>query len=515
MFSRLTVTARLWAAVGTAVGALLLVLAFSAWRSAEVTARSDVALKVMEDKQRKAAQWSALVAANVTRVQATALASSMVLDAAFKPAITENIARIGELQSAIEALPLSEADRALLATIAKQREEVLASLKRINELKGQSDMDGAMAEAEGRFLPLSMPYLKSLTGFVELQERQQTEARAIFARERAVTVTFAGAGLLLVVVGMLVGTVWLTRSIRAPLNQAVAAAEAIGRGDLTVQIDTRREDEFGRVLKALSQMAASLGTVVRDVRAGVEGIGTASGEIATGNTDLSQRTEQTAGSLQQTASSMEQLSSGVRQTADSARTASQLAANAAAVAGRGGEVVAQVVATMDEITASSRRIADIIGTIDGIAFQTNILALNAAVEAARAGEQGRGFAVVASEVRTLAQRSAGAAREIKALIGTSVEKVDAGTRLVADAGTTMNEIVASVQRVTDLIAEISAAAVEQSKGIGEVNGAVGQLDRMTQQNAALVEQSAAAAESLREQAVRLNHVVATFRTAAA
>jgi methyl-accepting chemotaxis protein len=515
MLSRLTVTARLWAAVGTAVGALLLVLAFAAWRSADVTARSDAELKVMEQKQRIAAQWSALVTANVTRVQATSLASSMVLDAAFKPAIAENVARIAELQKAIDSLPQTEDDRTLLATIAAQRAEVLASLKRINELKGNGDMDSAQAEAEARFMPLVGPYLKSLADFVALQERQQTQARTVFATERARTVAIAGVGLLLVVAGMLAGTFWLTRSIRAPLQQAVAASEAIARGDLTVRIDTTRQDEFGRLLLSLQAMADALGRVVRDVRAGVDSITTASAEIATGNADLSQRTEQTAGSLQQTASSMEQLAGGVRQTAESARTANQLAASAAQVAGRGGEVVSQVVATMDEITASSRRIADIIGTIDGIAFQTNILALNAAVEAARAGEQGRGFAVVAGEVRSLAQRSAEAAREIKSLIGTSVEKVDAGSRLVADAGTTMQEIVGSVQRVTDLIAEITAASVEQSTGIGEVNGAVTRLDGMTQQNAALVEQGAAAAESLREQALRLSQVVATFRVGTA
>jgi methyl-accepting chemotaxis protein len=246
------------------------------------------------------------------------------------------------------------------------------------------------------------------------------------------------------------------------------------------------------------------------VRQSAESIQVASAEVASGNTDLSQRTEQAASNLQQTAGSVEQLTSSVRQSADAAAQANQLASSASAVAQRGGQVVSQVVSTMDEINTSSKRIADIIGTIDGIAFQTNILALNAAVEAARAGEQGRGFAVVASEVRSLAQRSAEAAREIKTLIGTSVDKVETGARLVQDAGSTMNEIVASVQRVTDVIGEITAAATEQSGGIAQVNSAIGSLDQMTQQNAALVEESAAAAESLRDQAQRLNGVVATF-----
>ncbi len=262
--------------------------------------------------------------------------------------------------------------------------------------------------------------------------------------------------------------------------------------------------------RQLQQALRHVEQTISAVRASAESITTATTEIASGNLDLSQRTENAASSLQQTASSMEQLTATVRHSADSAVQAKTLAASAAQVAQRGGSVVSQVVTTMGDINASSKKIADIIGTIDGIAFQTNILALNAAVEAARAGEQGRGFAVVASEVRSLAQRSAEAAREIKSLIGTSVEKVEAGTRLVADAGHTMSEIVASVQRVADIIGEISAASGEQSAGIGQVNHAVADLDHSTQQNAALVEQSAAAAGSLKDQAVRLAELVATF-----
>jgi methyl-accepting chemotaxis protein len=262
---------------------------------------------------------------------------------------------------------------------------------------------------------------------------------------------------------------------------------------------------------ALKSALARMNVAMSDVQASVSSIQTASIEIASGNLDLSQRTEQAASNLQQAASSMEQLTGNVRQSADSARQANQLATSAAEVAARGGSVVSQVVATMDEINASSKKIADIIGTIDGIAFQTNILALNAAVEAARAGEQGRGFAVVASEVRSLAGRSAEAAREIKSLIGASVDKVESGSRLVATAGDTMKEIVNSVQRVSDIISEISTATAEQSEGIGQVNASVVRLDQMTQQNAALVEESAAAAESLKDQAARLNEVVGTFR----
>jgi methyl-accepting chemotaxis protein len=326
----------------------------------------------------------------------------------------------------------------------------------------------------------------------------------------AVTSALLVGVVLLIAIG---GIGWLTfrsvmRQIGGEPAHAVAAMQEVAAGNLAVSLP---KVEAGSLLAALGDMIGSLRQTVSQVRTATDSISTASSEIATGNQDLSSRTEQTASSLQQTAASMEQLTGTVRQSADAARTASQLAQEAASVARQGGSMVEQVVSTMSEINHSSQKINDIIGVIDGIAFQTNILALNAAVEAARAGEQGRGFAVVAGEVRSLAQRSAEAAKEIKGLIGNSVEKVEAGTRLVADAGNTMGEIVSSVQRVTDIIGEISAATSEQSQGIGQVGVAVTQLDQMTQQNAALVEESAAAAESLRDQASRLAGVVATFR----
>ena len=308
---------------------------------------------------------------------------------------------------------------------------------------------------------------------------------------------------------------WLTRRVvTEPLRQAAQVMQQVADGDLSVQPASSSGDEVGRLLGSLQSMVEKLRHTVGKVRTSADSIQLASNEVAVGNADLSERTEQTASNLQQTASSMEQLTATVRQSADSAATANQLASSATQVAQRGGSVVAQVVSTMDEINASSKKIADIIGVIDGIAFQTNILALNAAVEAARAGEQGRGFAVVAGEVRSLAQRSAQAAKEIKALIGTSVERVESGSKLVQDAGSTMAEIVASVKRVNDIIGEITAAASEQSDGIGQVNTAVTQLDQMTQQNAALVEQSAAAAESLKDQARQLTEVMGVFRLSA-
>ncbi len=340
-------------------------------------------------------------------------------------------------------------------------------------------------------------------------------ARAEFGSSMTRALLACAAAFAAVVLVVAPLTVLNMNSIVEPMRQARSLAEAIAQGNLASRSEVHGADEAAELQRALLTMQDSLRGLVGEVRRSTDSIATAGSEIASGSQDLSSRTEQAASNLQQTASSVEQLTGTVRHSADSAAQANQLAASAAEVAQRGGSVVSQVVCTMDEINASSRKIADIIGTIDGIAFQTNILALNAAVEAARAGEQGRGFAVVAGEVRSLAQRSAEAAREIKALIGASVEKVDTGSRLVADAGSTMSEIVASVQRVSDIIGEISAAAGEQSQGIGQVNGAVTQLDQMTQQNAALVEQSAAAAESLKDQAARLASVVAGFRLQAA
>ena len=318
-----------------------------------------------------------------------------------------------------------------------------------------------------------------------------------------VVVVFLGVG----AIGLIVSRSVL-RQIGGEPTEAIAIMQEVAEGNLDAQIPTSHP---GSMLDGLAHMVTSLRKLVTEVRSATDSTATASGEIAQGNNDLAHRTEDTASNLQTTASSMEELTSTVKQTSDSAQTANQMATSAAAVAARGGEVVSRVVSTMQDINASSNKISDIIGVIDGIAFQTNILTLNAAVEAARAGEQGRGFAVVASEVRSLAQRSAAAAKEIKALIDASVEKVASGTQLVGNAGATMTEIVDSVQRVTDIIGEIRSATSEQSQGIAQVNTAVNQLDQMTQQNSALVEQSAAAADSLREQAMQLTQVVALFR----
>jgi methyl-accepting chemotaxis protein len=367
----------------------------------------------------------------------------------------------------------------------------------------------AMLGADSTFAALS----KTMANIVARSEAGSQEAM-LASQQRSRTTNW-----LLFAVGFLAAgaAVWLSalmqRKMVGELARAGALAKEVAHGNLNVDASTDRQDEVGDLMRSLGAMTAQLTQSISTVLESSESIRLASAEIATGNQDLANRTEQTASNLQRAASSTEQLTGTVRQSADSARQANQLAASAAEVAVRGGAVVSQVVSTMEEINTSARKISDIIGVIDGIAFQTNILALNAAVEAARAGEQGRGFAVVATEVRSLAGRSAQAAKEIKNLIGVSVEKVDSGSRLVADAGATMTEIVSAVQRVSDIIGQISSASSEQSDDISQVNAAVMELDQMTQQNAALVEQSAAAAESLREQAQRLAQVVSAFKLA--
>jgi methyl-accepting chemotaxis protein len=358
-------------------------------------------------------------------------------------------------------------------------------------------------------------YAKSQQAYADLQEfmsaRNARQSAELHERLRFLNQLIIGA-IALAVLLAIAATVYLVRAIGRPLDAAVALARRVAGGDLDARITVDSRNEFGQLLGALRDMTASLAGIVSEVRSGSEVIATASSQIAMGNLDLSSRTEQQASSIEETAASVEELTGTVRQNAENARQANGLAASASEVATRGGAVVAEVVDTMGDINASARKIVDIIAVIDGIAFQTNILALNAAVEAARAGEQGRGFAVVASEVRNLAQRSASAAKEIKALITDSVEKVDSGSRLVSQAGSTMEEIVQSVRRVADIMGEITAASSEQSAGIEQIHQAISQMDQATQQNAALVEEAASAAQSLEDSAAQLAQRVSVFRT---
>jgi len=491
---------------------LVLVLAASLWTShralnqlAMEQATSSGELAALLDRQRNLSDVHAKLYRTMTII-------GSMDDKATQAVRSEQSRALGVLAGQFETtaanLPADAADRAALGKLAglvKKYDKAADSaidLATVDPNTGVAAMQGADADYQSMIKAIAELQAASTERNVKLVDAMKSSAD-----QASLLVVLFGV---VALVGSLVFAWFVQRRLVVDLAAGSQAAQRVAQGDLSHQPDSRASDEIGDLVRAIGGMVAQLRGTISSVQQASESIGNASSEIATGNLDLSQRTEQTASSLQQAASAMVELTATVRQSADSAATANQLATSAAQVAQRGGSVVAQVVHTMDEINTSSKKIADIIGVIDGIAFQTNILALNAAVEAARAGEQGRGFAVVAGEVRSLAQRSAEAAREIKGLIGNSVAKVEAGARQVQDAGATMSEIVASVQRVTDVIGEISAATSEQSQGLGQVNGTVAELDQMTQRNAALVEQSAAAADSMRDEAKRLAAMVATF-----
>jgi methyl-accepting chemotaxis protein len=465
-------------------------------------------------KESLAQEWMAGTAANAIRTFANVKSTDPDDIAYFEKEMKSQSAQISKIQKELEPLIASEEGKRLLGVIADKRSEYIAtrnSILAIKKEKGEAGQYEVNALANEKLIPIIDAYVGAIQNLVDFQKTISKNAhQGVLDIEESSRKTMIAIGLLAVAVGSVLA--WLlARSITVPLNYAVSVARTVAAGDLTKEIEVKSKDETGQLLQALKDMNSSLVGIVGQVRSGTDLISTASGEIAAGNQDLSSRTEQQASSLEETASSMEELTSTVKQNADNARQANQLAQVASDVAVKGGEVVSEVVHTMEDINEASKKIVDIISVIDGIAFQTNILALNAAVEAARAGEQGRGFAVVATEVRSLAQRSAAAAKEIKELIGNSVEKVENGSKLVEQAGATMEEIVSSVRRVTDIMGEIMAASQEQSAGIQQVNQAITQMDQVTQQNAALVEEAAAAAESMQDQAARLSSVVGTFR----
>jgi methyl-accepting chemotaxis protein len=515
LLARLKIAQRLSAGFAAVLALSVIVGTFSVSRLARVNDNTKDLATNWLPATRSLGEYS-LDVSTIRRAEASSILSGKPdVVAAQLQRVNVQKAKAAEAWKAYASTVTSDAERAHADAIQAAQERYYAAV--------QADFDGVLASTGNREAVVASYEGESKTAFDALLtairadvEFQTNGGDSAYAESQDTYSSARWAVLGLLAAAVCVGAALafaISRSIIRPLSRALAIAETVAAGDLTSDVQSSDADETGQLLRALGRMNASLVTIVSSVRNSSDSIATGSSQIAVGNADLSQRTEEQASNLQQTAASMEELTVTVRQNADAARAATQLASSASSAAAQGGRVVGQVVTTMEEISQSSRKIVDIIGVIDGIAFQTNILALNAAVEAARAGEQGRGFAVVAAEVRTLAQRSAEAAKEIKGLIGASVEKVESGTKLVDEAGKSMADIVTEVSRVNDLISEIGAASVEQSTGIVQVGDAMQQLDQVTQQNAALVEESAAAAESLRAQAARLAEMVAVFRIA--
>ena len=513
-FNDIAVGRKLWTIV---IGLMTVMMGLVYGMQSYVASVDDETSRVVqfnEDRITLALRWKGGTELTSNRLVSSLVTTDDSLAESLQGQVKAGIAAVSEIQKQVTELTVSGASKQGLERIATERAAVLKLVAEGQKLRAEGDLTGAQRLVRERLNPAIATYVAAQEAFVELQQRERDEAKAQGLQVRTVAQwTGMGVSMLILAIGLVLA--WLTvRSVTVPLERAVGLADQIAGGDLTADIHDDRKDELGHLLRSLSAMAARLRAVVGEVRSGVESVSAASSQIATGNHDLSARTEQTAANLEETAASMEELTATVTQSAETARQANLLAGQAAQAAQRGGEVVGQVVASMQHITDSSHKIADIIGVIDSIAFQTNILALNAAVEAARAGEQGRGFAVVAGEVRALAQRSADAAKEIKGLITASVESVESGSQQVSQAGQSMEEIVQGVRRVSDLIAEITASTSEQRDGIGQVNQAVTNLDQMTQQNAALVEESSAAAASMHDQALRLAEVVAVFNVGA-
>ena len=464
-------------------------------------------------KERLINDWSHNIGIAVIRTSAIIKSSDTSLTEFFARNTEETNKKAAMYLKEVEPLLTSPEEKATFAKMMSLRGAYVSGRAEAVRLKSEGRIEESMQTHDKVYIPAAEAYQANIQRLVTLQRERVDALRGEIQQiKRDSSRTMILLGVLSVAFGAVCAW-WLTRGITRPVSAAVALARRVAAGDLSSRREATSKDEIGALQDALADMNDQLLALVTEIRSGSHAIATASSEIAAGSLDLSSRTEEQASSLEETASSMEELTSTVAQNANSARQASVLANSASDVAGRGGEVVAQVVQTMASINDSSKQIAEIIGVIDGIAFQTNILALNAAVEAARAGEQGRGFAVVANEVRNLAHRSAAAAKEIKQLIGDSVGKVEDGAKLVDQAGATMNEIVGSVKRVSDIIGEIAAATEEQTAGIGQINGAIAQMDQVTQQNAALVEQAAAASNAMHEQAGQLLQAVSVFKLA--
>ena len=509
----LRIRTRLAIGFGTLLLLLLAMLVIALVRFVAIERANEALITSAWAKADAAHNIDAMVRGNARRLLEVVAAPDAARRDALNARIDANLARIAQAQEVLDKYVSTPQGRQLVAAVRQHNDAfVKARAAALSQLRS-GQQPGALEIAERDALPALDAMQEEAVELVALQQKIVDDTGAATSADIAFAKwLLAAIGMTAVIVG--IGAAWsVTRSITRPIARAVQVAQRVAQGDLTSRIEVTSRDETGQLMAALKHMNESLDQIVRRVRSGTAAIASASGQLLAGNTDRSARTEEQAASLEETASSMEELTATVRQNADNARQASQLATNASEIADEGGRVVERAVSSMHDIAERSTKINDIIGVIDGIAFQTNILALNAAVEAARAGEQGRGFAVVAGEVRTLAQRSAAAAKEIKALIETSVGKVQDGSAHVRDAGRTMHDIVQAVQRVTDIMGEISAASAEQSGGIEQVNTAVMQMDQVTQQNAALVEQATAAAGSLEDQARHLREAVAVFRLA--
>ncbi len=511
VLSNLKIGTRL--ALGFALVLVLLIAAslFSTYQLRTLAEANRALLEMPLTKEHLVADWNRNVFGAIRRTTAIVKSADDSLTAFFAEDTKKVSQSTSDITKQIEPLLEGQAERDLYAEISGVRQRYLTARDSAMREKAAGNSAEAIRILEQDYLPAAQQYEDALSRFTALQRDsiRDTGHAIDQSSDHAAQWLFAISAL-----GVLFGAgcaFVISRGVVRPIHYAVQVADTVAAGDLTQRIESRSTDETGRLLQALRTMNANLSRTVSGIRSGAETISSASSQIAAGNADLSSRTEEQAASLEETAASMEEMASTVKQNAENARQANNLAASASAVAGRGGQVVSEVVETMTAISASSNKISEIVSVIDGIAFQTNILALNAAVEAARAGEQGKGFAVVASEVRSLAQRSANAAKEIKVLIEDSVSKVSVGAAQVERAGATMQEIVTSVKRVTDIMDEITTASEEQSSGVDQVNIAISQMDEVTQQNAALVEESAAAAGAMQDQANELVRAVATFR----
>jgi len=501
---------RLGAGFALILGLVVTMTLVGLWRLEAVADGTDK-IAAGTRNERLSNEWLQGIAVNATRTLAVAKSDDAETRKFFQDEMAAQSGKITAIQQELEKLIIDDAGKHTLAEVAKARTTYVAVRNDIfKKQKEGAAQDALKSDIDGKLLPALKAYVQSVQAVVDHQRQQQEQAnKTVQAIEESGSTLLLALGAAALILGTALAW-FLSRSITHPLSDAVRIARTVASGDLTSKIDIRSRDETGQLLEALKHMNDSLLDIVKQVRNGTDSIATASVQIAAGNVDLSSRTEEQASALEETASSMEQLTSAVRHNADNARHANQLADDASRIAVQGSEVVSQVVSTMDAINNASRKIVDIISVIDGIAFQTNILALNAAVEAARAGEQGRGFAVVASEVRSLAQRSSAAAKEIKALIDDSVSCVDNGTALVGQAGATMDKVVASIHQVSEIVVEITAAGQEQSTGIEHINLAIAQMEQVTQQNAALVEEAAAATEAMQQQASHLAGMVSKF-----